>query len=425
MKKIKDIKAREILDSRGNPTVECDIYLEDNSFGRAAVPSGASTGKHEAIELRDHDKNRYGGKGVKKAILNILGIVAPKLINQSFKDIKDFDEELLSIDGTKNKSNLGANATLSLSLAFAKSLANQEKKDFFAFLSNNHNCILPVPMMNIINGGSHADNNVDIQEFMIAPLGAPSFSESIRYGCEIFHSLKSKLKTKGLNTNVGDEGGFAPNINTANEVIEIIIEAVNSTGLKMQKDIMLALDVASTEFFENSKYHLKGEKKILSSDQMVEYLKKLSSSYPIYSIEDGMSEDDWEGWKHLTEEIGNNTQLVGDDLFVTNINRLKDGIDNNIANSILVKFNQIGTLSETLDAINLAKQNRYTTVISHRSGETEDTSIADLAVATSAGQIKTGSLSRTDRTAKYNQLLRIEEILGRDAKFAGYEIIRD
>ena len=425
MKKIKNIKAREILDSRGNPTIECDIYLEDNSFGRAAVPSGASTGKHEAVELRDNDKQRYGGKGVRKAIFNVLEVVAPKLINQSYNNINTFDKILISIDGTKNKSYLGANATLSLSLAFAKALANQEKKELFTYLSNDHNYVLPVPMMNIVNGGSHADNSVDIQEFMIAPLGAPSFSESIRYGSEVFHSLKSKLKTKGLNTNVGDEGGFAPNINTSNEVIELIIEAVNSTGLKMNQDIMLSLDVASTEFFKNFKYYLNGEKKILSSDQMVEYLKNISSTYPIYSIEDGMSEDDWEGWKNLTNEIGDSTQLVGDDLFVTNIDRLKEGIDNNIANSILVKINQIGTLSETLNAINLAKKNSYTTIISHRSGETEDTIISDLAVATAAGQIKTGSLSRTDRTAKYNQLLRIEEILGRDAKFAGKQIIKD
>ena len=425
MSNIIDIKAREILDSRGNPTVECDIYLDDNSFGRASIPSGASTGKHEAIELRDQDKNRYGGMGVKKAILNILKIVAPKLINQSFNNIEAFDKILLSIDGTKNKSYLGSNATLALSLAFAKALANQAKKELFIYLSDDNNHTLPVPMMNIVNGGSHADNTVDIQEFMIVPLGAPSFSESIRYGCEIFHSLKSKLKTRGLNTNVGDEGGFAPNISSSVEVIELIIEAVNSTGLKMNQDIMLSLDVASTEFFENSKYHLKGEQKIFSSDQMIEYLKNLSSSYPIFSIEDGMSEDDWEGWKNLTNEIGSSTQLVGDDLFVTNLDRLRKGILNNLANSILVKVNQIGTLSETLDTINLAKKNNYTTVISHRSGETEDTTIADLAVATSAGQIKTGSLSRTDRTAKYNQLLRIEEILGKDAKYAGRKIIRD
>ena len=424
MANIKNIKAREILDSRGNPTVECDIYLDDNSFGRSSVPSGASTGMHEAIELRDNDKGRYGGKGVLKAISNVLEIVAPKIINQSFDNFYDFDENLLSIDGTKNKSNLGANATLALSLAYAKALAFQKKEELFKYLSKDNNFVLPVPMMNIVNGGSHADNSVDIQEFMIAPIGAPSFSESIRYGCEIFHSLKSKLKSKGLNTNVGDEGGFAPNINSSNEVIELIIEAVNSAGLSMNKDIVLSLDVASTEFYENSKYYLKGENKILSSDEMIEYLKALSSSYPIYSIEDGMSEDDWEGWENLTKEIGVRTQLVGDDLFVTNIERLQEGINRKIANSILIKVNQIGTLSETLDAINLAKKNGYTNVISHRSGETEDTTIADLAVATAAGQIKTGSLSRTDRTSKYNQLLRIEEILGNEAKFAGRQIIR-
>ena len=425
MTKIKIIKAREILDSRGNPTVECDIYLNDNSFGRAAVPSGASTGLHEAIELRDQDKNRYGGKGVKKAISNILEIISPKILNHSFDNIIEFDEKLQTLDGTKNKSKLGANATLSVSLAFAKALSQHNNKELFTFLSRDNNFLLPVPMMNIINGGSHADNNVDIQEFMISPIGAPTFSESIRYGCEIFHALKSKLKTKGLNTNVGDEGGFAPNINSSKEVIELIIESVNSTGLKMNKDIMLSLDVASTELFKDSKYHLNGENKILSSDQMVEYLKILSSTYPIYSIEDGMSEDDWGGWKNLTEEIGNTTQLVGDDLFVTNIERLQKGIDKKIANSILIKVNQIGTLSETLDAINLAKKNNYTSVISHRSGETEDTTIADLSVATAVGQIKTGSLSRTDRTAKYNQLLRIEEILGSTATYAGKNIIRD
>ena len=422
---IKDIKAREILDSRGNPTVECDIILDDDSLGRASVPSGASTGAHEAIELRDCDVKRYGGKGVKKAISNILEIVSPKIINKSFKNFKIFDNLLLSIDGTKNKSYLGANATLALSLAFAKALSNQSRMDFFTYLSDDQDYVLPVPMMNIINGGSHADNNVDIQEFMIAPVGATTFSESIRHGSEIFHSLKSKLKSKGLNTNVGDEGGFAPNINSSEEVIELIISAVTSTGLKMEEDIMLSLDVASTEFFENSKYHLKGENKILDSDGMVDYLKNLKNSYPIFSIEDGMSEDDWEGWKNLTKEIGTTTQLVGDDLFVTNIERLQEGIDQKIANSILIKVNQIGTLSETINAINLAKKNNYTTVISHRSGETEDTTISDLAVATSAGQIKTGSLSRTDRTAKYNQLLRIEEVLGTKAKYAGKKIIID
>ena len=424
MSNIKNIKAREIIDSRGNPTVECDIFLDDSSFGRASVPSGASTGMHEAIELRDEDMKRYGGKGVKKAIKNILETLSPQIIGKDFQSIYEFDTELLKIDGTKNKSNMGANATLALSLSFARALSNKKKMQFFEFLSDDNNYTLPVPMMNIVNGGSHADNSVDIQEFMIAPLGAPTFSESLRYGCEIFHSLKSKLKSKGLNTNVGDEGGFAPNINSSNEVIEFIIGAVDSTGLKMGKDIMISLDVASTEFYKESKYYLKGENKILSSDQMVEYLKVLSETYPIYSIEDGMSEDDWSGWKNLTEEIGGKTQLVGDDLFVTNNERLQDGINKNIANAILIKFNQIGTLSETLNAINLAKKNNYNTIISHRSGETEDTSISDLAVATSAGQIKTGSLSRTDRTAKYNQLLRIEESLGKNAIFAGKTIIK-
>ena len=424
MEKIIDVKAREILDSRGNPTVECDIFFENNFFGRAAVPSGASTGMHEAIELRDENNKRYNGKGVQKAIINILELVTPKIINKSFDSIYKFDELLLSIDGTNNKSHLGANATLALSLAFAKGLASQKKQYLFEFLSTGDDYIMPVPMMNIVNGGSHADNNVDIQEFMIAPIGAPSFSESIRHGSEIFHSLKSMLKSKGLNTNVGDEGGFAPNINSSKEVIELIIKAVNSTGLKIEKDVMLSLDVASTEFYKDSQYHLIGESKILSSDQMIDYLKKLSIDYPIYSIEDGMSEDDWEGWKNLTKEIGNKTQLVGDDLFVTNIKRLQKGIDKGIANSILIKVNQIGTLTETLQAISLAKKNNYSTVISHRSGETEDTTIADLAVATSSGQIKTGSLSRTDRTSKYNQLLRIEEILGKNTKYAGKEIIK-
>ena len=426
MKAIKIIKAREILDSRGNPTVECDIYLEDNSFGRAAVPSGASTGMHEAIELRDNDPNRFNGKGVKKAIYNILEIVSPKIINKIYENIYDFDDVLLSIDGTKNKSKLGANATLALSLAFTRALSNQDSKNLFLYLSEDPDkYVLPVPMMNIVNGGSHADNNVDIQEFMIAPLGASSFSESIRYGCEVFHSLKSKLKNKGLNTNVGDEGGFAPNINSANEVIELIIESVHSTGLRMGEDIMLSLDVASTEFYKDSYYNLKGEGKKLSSDEMINYLKNLSTNYPIYSIEDGMSEDDWDGWKNLTQEIGENIQLVGDDLFVTNIDRLQEGINKKIANSILIKVNQIGTLSETLRTIKLAKENNYKCVISHRSGETEDTTIADLSVASSAGQIKTGSLSRTDRTAKYNQLIRIEEFLGSKAIFAGKNIIQD
>ena len=422
---IKDIKAREIIDSRGNPTVECDIIFSDNSFGRAAVPSGASTGKYEAIELRDNDLKRHRGLGVQRAIENILSIVKPKVLSKEFYYFEDFDNEIIKIDGTNNKSKLGANSTLSLSLAFIRALSVQSEKNLYEFLSHEKNCILPVPMMNIINGGSHADNNVDIQEFMIAPVGAPSFVEAIRYGCEVFHSLKSKLKSKGLNTNVGDEGGFAPDISSSKEVIELILESITATGLKIDSDIVLSLDVASTEFFENHKYNLLGEKKLYTSDQMIDYLKNLTLSYPIYSIEDGMSEDDWDGWKNLTQELGNKIQLVGDDLFVTNIDRLQRGIENNIANSILVKLNQIGTLTETLLTINLAKKNNYSCVISHRSGETEDTTIADLAVATASGQIKTGSLSRTDRTAKYNQLLRIEEELGQKAEYAGKSIIND
>ena len=422
---IKDIKAREIIDSRGNPTVECDIIFSDNSFGRAAVPSGASTGKHEAIELRDNDLKRHRGLGVQRALENILNIVKPKVLSKEFYYFEDFDNEIIKIDGTNNKSKLGANSTLSLSLAFIRALSAQSEKNLYEFLSYDKNFILPVPMMNIINGGSHADNNVDIQEFMIAPVGAPSFVEAIRYGCEVFHSLKSKLKSKGLNTNVGDEGGFAPDINSSKEVIELILESIVATGLKIDSDIVLSLDVASTEFYENHKYNLKGEKKLYTSDQMIDYLKNLTLSYPIYSIEDGMSEDDWDGWKNLTQELGNKIQLVGDDLFVTNIDRLQRGIENNIANSILVKLNQIGTLTETLLTINLAKKNNYSCVISHRSGETEDTTIADLAVATASGQIKTGSLSRTDRTAKYNQLLRIEEELGQKAEYAGKSIIND
>ena len=424
MEKIKKIHAREILDSRGNPTVECDVVLEDGSFGRAAVPSGASTGIHEALELRDDDKKRYLGKGVKKAIQNINELVNKEIINKQFEDYRAFDKAILELDGTENKSKIGANATLAASLAFAKSLSSHSSKDFFKFISESEEFLLPVPMMNIVNGGSHADNDVDIQEFMIAPVGAPSFSEALRYGCEIFHSLKSILKSKNLNTNVGDEGGFAPNVNSSAEVIEIILSAVEKAGLKINDDILLSLDVASTEFFINNKYELKGEGKTLSSEEMVKYLEDLSNSFPIYSIEDGMSEDDWEGWIELTNKIGSKLQLVGDDLFVTNIKRLQTGIDKKAGNAILVKLNQIGTLSETIDAINLGKENNFSSIISHRSGETEDTTIADLSVAVSAGQIKTGSLSRTDRTAKYNQLLRIEENLGSSAKYAGKSILK-
>ena len=425
MSKIKKVIAREILDSRGNPTVECDIFLEDNSFGRAAVPSGASTGKHEAIELRDGDKNRYFGMGVLKAVKNINQKLSPHILNKNFDTFKTFDNFLINFDGTDNKSGLGANATLAVSLAFAKSLGQQSQQPFFSFLSQCNDFLLPIPMMNIINGGSHADNNVDIQEFMIAPVGAPSFSVALQYGCEVFHSLKSILKSKNLNTNVGDEGGFAPNINNSKEVIEIIIKAVEKSGLKLRKDILLSLDVASTEFYKENYYYLKGEQQKLSSNQMINYIKDLVSAYPIFSIEDGMAEDDWEGWVNLTKELGKKIQLVGDDLFVTNIKRLKIGIEKNAGNSILVKLNQIGTLSETLETIYLAKQNKFSTIISHRSGETEDTTIADLAVAVSSGQIKTGSLSRTDRTSKYNQLLRIEEYLGVKSKYAGNNLRKD
>ena len=424
MEKIKKIHAREILDSRGNPTVECYITLEYGSFGRAAVPSGASTGIHEALELRDDDKKRYLGKGVKKAIQNINELVNKEIINKQFEDYRAFDKAILELDGTENKSKIGANATIAASLAFAKSLSSHSSKDFFKFISESEEFLLPVPMMNIVNGGSHADNDVDIQEFMIAPVGAPSFSEALRYGCEIFHSLKSILKSKNLNTNVGDEGGFAPNVNSSAEVIELILSAVEKAGLKINDDILLSLDVASTEFFIDNKYELKGEGKTLSSEEMVKYLEDLSNSFPIYSIEDGMSEDDWEGWIELTNKIGSKLQLVGDDLFVTNIKRLQTGIDKKAGNAILVKLNQIGTLSETIDAINLGKENNFSSIISHRSGETEDTTIADLSVSVSAGQIKTGSLSRTDRTAKYNQLLRIEESLASSAKYAGKSILK-
>ena len=424
MEKIKNIHAREILDSRGNPTVECDVELDDGSFGRAAVPSGASTGVHEALELRDGDANRYLGKGVKKAVQNINSMIKNEVVGKIYSNYQAFDKTLLDLDGTENKSNIGANATLAASLAFAKSLADHTSTTLYQHIAEDENFLLPVPMMNIINGGSHADNDVDIQEFMIAPVGASSFSESLRFGCEIFHSLKSILKSKSLNTNVGDEGGFAPNVNSSAEVIEIILSAVEKAGLKINDDILLSLDVASTEFYQNNKYELKGEGQTLSSEEMASYIENLANNFPIYSIEDGMSEDDWDGWIDLTNRIGNKVQLVGDDLFVTNIKRLKTGIKKNAGNAILVKLNQIGTLSETIDAINLGKRNNFNSIISHRSGETEDTTIADLSVAVSAGQIKTGSLSRTDRTAKYNQLLRIEEMLGSSAKYAGKTILK-
>ena len=408
MPEIKSIKAREIIDSRGNPTVECDVFFE-NSFGRAAVPSGASTGVHEALELRDKDKSRYKGKGVSKAVDNINKIVSNKIIGKNFSDVNSFDEMLINTDGTENKSMLGANATLAASLAFAKCLSSHKDMKFYEFLGNSNKMSLPVPMMNIINGGSHADNDVDIQEFMVAPIGANNFSDALQYGCEIFHSLKSLLKSKGLNTNVGDEGGFAPNINSSSEVIETVLKSVEDAGFKPGKDIYLSLDVASTEFYKNNKYDLQGEKIVLSSDEMIKYLEKLVNAYPIYSIEDGLDEDDWQGWKSLTKELGSQTQLVGDDLFVTNTSRIKKGIDESSANAVLIKVNQIGSLSETLQAIRLTEENNFKNVISHRSGETEDTFIADLSVGTGSGQIKTGAPSRSDRVAKYNRLLMIEK----------------
>ena len=424
MSKITEIKSREILDSRGNPTVECDITIDNEFLGRSSVPSGASTGRYEAVELRDGDLKRHNGKGVRKAVENINNVIKSQVLNKEFNSIRDFDSELIEIDGTDNKSKLGANAILASSLSFAKSISAKSSLPLFYEISKNKKFSIPVPMINIINGGAHADNNVDIQEFMIAPLGAKNFQEALKYGCEVFHSLKSILKSKNLNTNVGDEGGFAPNINNSRDVIETIIQSIESVGLNTEKDIKISLDVASTEFYKNGIYNLKGEKSQLTSNQMLDYLKKLVEDYPIYSIEDGMAEDDWEGWIDLTKELGKKIQLVGDDLFVTNLKRLKKGIEKNAANSILIKLNQIGTLTETLDAIYFAKDNQYNTIISHRSGETEDTFISDLSVSVSAGQIKTGSLSRTDRTAKYNQILRIEEYLGIEARYEGNNIIK-
>jgi len=424
MSKITEIKSREILDSRGNPTVECDVTIDNEFFGRSSVPSGASTGRYEAVELRDGDLKRHNGKGVRKAVANINDVIKSQVLNKEFNSIRDFDSELIKIDGTDNKSKLGANAILAASLSFAKCISAKSSLPLFYEISKNKKFSIPVPMINIINGGAHADNNVDIQEFMIAPLGAKNFEEALKYGCEVFHSLKSILKSKNLNTNVGDEGGFAPDINNSRDVIETIIQSIESVGLNTEKDIKISLDVASTEFYKNGIYNLKGEKYQLNSNQMLDYLKKLVEDYPIFSIEDGMAEDDWEGWIDLTKELGKKIQLVGDDLFVTNLKRLKKGIEKNAANSILIKLNQIGTLTETLDAIYFAKDNQYNTIISHRSGETEDTFISDLSVSVSAGQIKTGSLSRTDRTAKYNQILRIEEYLGIEARYEGNNIIK-
>jgi len=420
MAKITQVKAREILDSRGNPTIEVDVILQDGTLGRAAIPSGASTGVKEAVELRDGDKKRYFGKGVQKAVYNVNDIIANALIDVDSSEQAKIDSILIELDGTKNKSNLGANAILGASLACAKASANLLRIPLYRYIGGTNAKILPVPMMNIINGGKHADNNLDFQEFMIVPAGAKSFSEALRYGAEVFHTLKSVLHKRNSNTSVGDEGGFAPNLKTNEEALDVILLAIESAGYKAGKDIFLALDVASSEMYNKSKYEFfKSQEKAKSSEEMVEMYKQIIKNYPVISIEDGMSEDDWEGWKLLTAELGDKIQLVGDDIFVTNKEILKKGIEQKIANSILIKLNQIGTLTETLDAVELAKSNGYTTVISHRSGETEDVTIADVAVATNAGQIKTGSLSRTDRVAKYNQLLRIEEELGETAVFSG------
>lgn len=410
---IQDIRAREILDSRGNPTIEADVILADGSMGRAAAPSGASTGSREALELRDGDKSRYLGKGVIKAVSNVNSQIRGALIENDATDQQAIDNRLIELDGTENKDNLGANAMLAVSLATAKAAAISQKIPLHQYIANlrgQTSLTMPVPMMNILNGGEHADNTVDIQEFMIEPTGFSSFSEALRAGVEIFHSLKSVLKAQGLNTAVGDEGGFAPNLRSNEEAITVILQAIEQTGYKAGKDIHLALDCAASEFYKNGQYILAGEgNKTFDSQGFSDYLVRLTEQYPIISIEDGLDESDWEGWAYLTSQLGDKVQLVGDDLFVTNPAILQEGIDKNIANAILIKFNQIGTLSETLDAIYLAKKNGYATVISHRSGETEDSTIADLAVGTAAGQIKTGSLCRSDRVAKYNQLLRIEQ----------------
>jgi enolase len=420
MSQIDQIHAREILDSRGNPTVEADVVLESGARGRAAVPSGASTGEHEAVELRDGDPKRFGGKGVLKAVANVNGLIARELKSMDAIDQGAIDARLLDLDNTPNKSNLGANALLAVSMATARAAANFRKLPLYRYLGGDNANTLPVPMMNIINGGAHADNNVDFQEFMIVPVGAEKFSEALRTGAEIFHTLKSVLKKKGYATSVGDEGGFAPNLKSNEEAIETILEAISQSGYEAGKDVLLALDPAASEFYDGSAYVFKkSDGRKLSSEEMISFWQDWASKYPIISIEDGMAENDWDGWKALTDAIGSKTQLVGDDLFVTNTKFLQKGIDLGVANSILIKVNQIGTLTETLECIELAKSSGRTAVISHRSGETEDSFIADLAVARNAGQIKTGSLSRSDRMAKYNQLLRIEEELGAAARYQG------
>jgi enolase len=418
---ITEIYAREILDSRGNPTVEVEVYTEDGGFGRALVPSGASTGEHEAVELRDGDKSRYLGKGVLKAVDNVNEKIAPEIIGYDVFDQAGIDKKMIDLDGTKNKGNFGANAILGVSMAAARAAADELGLPLYTYLGGFNAKTLPTPMMNIINGGSHADNNVDFQEFMIMPVGAPTFKEALRMGAEIFHALKSVLSGMGLNTAVGDEGGFAPNLKSNEEAITVILEAIEKAGYKAGEDVYLAMDVASSEFYDKAAgtYNLAGEGKVLTTAELVEFYAQLVDKYPIISIEDGCDENDWDGHKLLTDRIGHKVQLVGDDLFVTNTEKLAEGIEKGIANSILIKVNQIGTLTETFDAIEMAKKAGYTAVVSHRSGETEDSTIADIAVATNAGQIKTGSLSRTDRIAKYNQLLRIEDMLSDVAVYDG------
>ncbi len=421
MTAIIDIHARQILDSRGNPTVEVDVMLEDGSFGRAAVPSGASTGAHEAVEKRDGDKSRWLGKGVQGAVDAVNGEIAEEVLGLDAEDQADLDRAMIELDGTPNKSRLGANAILGVSLAAAKAAADARGLPLYRYVGGVNAHVLPVPMMNIINGGEHADNPIDFQEFMIVPVGADSIAEAVRYGSEIFHTLKKKLSEKGLATGVGDEGGFAPNLSSTTDALDFIMASIEAAGYVPGDDVMLALDCAATEYFKDGAYRMVGEGKTLSSAENVDFLAGLAARYPIFSIEDGMAEDDWEGWKLLTERLGGRIQLVGDDLFVTNPERLKRGIDGGYANSLLVKVNQIGTLTETLAAVSMAQRASYTAVMSHRSGETEDATIADLAVATNCGQIKTGSLARSDRLAKYNQLIRIEEELGEAAVYAGGE----
>jgi enolase len=421
---IAEIRGRQVLDSRGNPTVEAEVLLGGGARARAIVPSGASTGEHEAVELRDGDEQRYKGKGVLKAVGNVNGEIAAALGGMDAADQRALDSKMIELDGTPNKGRLGANAILAVSMAAARASANAFQLPLYRYLGGAEANILPLPMMNILNGGAHADNNVDFQEFMVMPVGAPSFSEALRWGVEVFHTLKGVLKKRGYNTSVGDEGGFAPSVKSNVEAIEVVLEAIQGAGYKPGEQIAIALDPAASEFYQDGKYVFKkSDKSAKSSEEMVKYWAKWVKDYPIVSLEDGFAEDDWEGWALLTNELGGKIQLVGDDIFVTNIERLQQGIDKRVANSILIKLNQIGSVSETLDAINLARRNGYTSVISHRSGESEDTFIADLAVATGAGQIKTGSASRTDRVAKYNQLLRIEEDLGRAARFLGLKAL--